>query len=114
MTIRHTFVFVAAMSLATVAHANTAGTLYVVTDTTLTADHDGNVVILADNVTLNCDGHKVNGPGETDDADLGLWCGPSTVTLKRKEEKIGSYSYSEVLTQLKTQLDRLIEAQRTA
>jgi (E)-4-hydroxy-3-methylbut-2-enyl-diphosphate synthase len=64
-------------------------------------------------VTIAVMGCRVNGPGETDDADLGLWCGPSTVTLKRKEEKIGSYSYTEVLTRLKVELDRLIEAQRT-
>ena len=39
-------------------------------------------------------GCRVNGPGETDDADLGLWCGPSTVVLKKKDVKVGSFSYS--------------------
>ena len=29
-------------------------------------------------------GCRVNGPGETDDADLGLWCGPTHVNLKKK------------------------------
>lgn len=65
-------------------------------------------------ITIAVMGCRVNGPGETDDADLGLWCGPSTVTLKRKEEKIGSYSYSDVLGRLKAELDRLIEARRPA
>jgi (E)-4-hydroxy-3-methylbut-2-enyl-diphosphate synthase len=65
-------------------------------------------------VTIAVMGCRVNGPGETDDADLGLWCGPSTVTLKRKEEKIGSFSYSDVLAHLKAELDRLIEARREA
>lgn len=65
-------------------------------------------------VTIAVMGCRVNGPGETDDADLGLWCGPSTVTLKRKEEKIGSFSYSDVLTHLKAELDRLIDARREA
>jgi (E)-4-hydroxy-3-methylbut-2-enyl-diphosphate synthase len=61
-------------------------------------------------VTIAVMGCRVNGPGETDDADLGLWCGPSTVTLKKKDLKIGSFSYAEVLSRLKVELDRLIEA----
>ena len=60
-------------------------------------------------LTIAVMGCRVNGPGETDDADLGLWCGPSTVTLKRKSEPLGSYRYQEVLPVLKQQLDRLIE-----
>jgi (E)-4-hydroxy-3-methylbut-2-enyl-diphosphate synthase len=59
-------------------------------------------------LTIAVMGCRVNGPGETDDADLGLWCGPSTVTLKRKAETIGSYRYNEVLEVLKTHLDTLI------
>jgi (E)-4-hydroxy-3-methylbut-2-enyl-diphosphate synthase len=61
-------------------------------------------------VTIAVMGCRVNGPGETDDADLGLWCGPSTVVLKRKDVKIGSFRYSEVLPRLKEELDRLIAA----
>jgi (E)-4-hydroxy-3-methylbut-2-enyl-diphosphate synthase len=64
----------------------------------------------AHRVTIAVMGCRVNGPGETDDADLGLWCGPSTVVLKRKDAKIGSFSYSEVLPRLKAELDRLIHA----
>ena len=63
-------------------------------------------------LTIAVMGCRVNGPGETDDADLGLWCGPSTVTLKRKSEAVGSYKYGEVLPVLKQQLDKLIEAVR--
>jgi (E)-4-hydroxy-3-methylbut-2-enyl-diphosphate synthase len=62
----------------------------------------------AHRVTIAVMGCRVNGPGETDDADLGLWCGPSTVVLKKKDEKIGSFSYGEVLPRLKAELDRLI------
>jgi len=51
----------------------------------------------------------VNGPGETDDADLGLWCGANTVNLKRKDVSIGAYPYDTVLVRLKEELDRLIE-----
>jgi (E)-4-hydroxy-3-methylbut-2-enyl-diphosphate synthase len=54
----------------------------------------------------------VNGPGETDDADLGLWCGPTYVNLKRGPESIGAYTYDEILPRLKAELDALIE-QRT-
>ena len=61
-------------------------------------------------ITIAVMGCRVNGPGETDDADLGLWCGPSTVNLKRKDEKIGSFGYADVLPRLKAELDRLIAA----
>ncbi len=59
-------------------------------------------------VTIAVMGCRVNGPGETDDADLGLWCGPSTVTLKRKAEKVGSFGYDVVLDELRRHLDDLI------
>jgi (E)-4-hydroxy-3-methylbut-2-enyl-diphosphate synthase len=59
-------------------------------------------------ITIAVMGCRVNGPGETDDADLGLWCGPSTVNLKRKDEKIGSFSYQRVLPRLRQELDRII------
>ncbi len=63
----------------------------------------------AHRITIAVMGCRVNGPGETDDADLGLWCGPSTVVLKKKDVKVGSFSYAEVLPRLKAELDRLIE-----
>jgi (E)-4-hydroxy-3-methylbut-2-enyl-diphosphate synthase len=64
----------------------------------------------AHRITIAVMGCRVNGPGETDDADLGLWCGPSTVTLKRKDEKVGAFGYAEVLPRLKAELDALIAA----
>jgi (E)-4-hydroxy-3-methylbut-2-enyl-diphosphate synthase len=63
-------------------------------------------------VTIAVMGCRVNGPGETDDADLGLWCAPTHVNLKRKSETIGTFRYDEVLSRLKAELDRLI-ASRT-
>ena len=36
-------------------------------------------------LTIAVMGCRVNGPGETDDADLGLWCGPTHVNLKRRD-----------------------------
>ncbi len=59
-------------------------------------------------ITIAVMGCRVNGPGETDDADLGLWCGPHHVNLKRKSELLGAYSYTEILPQLKIHLDHLI------
>jgi (E)-4-hydroxy-3-methylbut-2-enyl-diphosphate synthase len=59
-------------------------------------------------ITIAVMGCRVNGPGETDDADLGLWCGPTTVNLKKKDKKIGFFGYEEVLPKLRAELDRLI------
>jgi (E)-4-hydroxy-3-methylbut-2-enyl-diphosphate synthase len=64
-------------------------------------------------VTIAVMGCRVNGPGETDDADLGLWCGPSTVNLKRKDVKIGAFSYQAVLPRLRAELDRIIAERAT-
>ena len=62
-------------------------------------------------ITIAVMGCRVNGPGETDDADLGLWCAPNFVNLKRGEEELGGFAYDEILPRLKAELDRLI-AQR--
>lgn len=59
-------------------------------------------------ITIAVMGCRVNGPGETDDADLGLWCGPTRVNLKKGPELVGSYSYDEILDQLKEQVDKII------
>jgi (E)-4-hydroxy-3-methylbut-2-enyl-diphosphate synthase len=61
-------------------------------------------------LTIAVMGCRVNGPGETDDADLGLWCGPTHVNLKRKTESVGAYTYDEILGRLRHELDALIEA----
>ena len=61
-------------------------------------------------LTIAVMGCRVNGPGETDDADLGLWCGPNTVTLKRKSHTVGSFRYEEVLPRLRAELDQLVKA----
>ncbi len=62
-------------------------------------------------ITIAVMGCRVNGPGETDDADLGLWCGPNYVNLKRNGEKLGAWSYDEILDRLKEELDRVIAQQ---
>ena len=62
-------------------------------------------------ITIAVMGCRVNGPGETDDADLGLWCGPNHVHLKRAEQTLGQFRYDEILARLKRELDTLIEEQ---
>ena len=59
-------------------------------------------------ITIAVMGCRVNGPGETDDADLGLWCGPTRVNLKRGEKPLGAFGYDEILPRLKQELDDLI------
>jgi (E)-4-hydroxy-3-methylbut-2-enyl-diphosphate synthase len=64
-------------------------------------------------LTIAVMGCRVNGPGETDDADLGLWCAPAHVNLKKGSETIGSFGYDEVLARLKVEIDAILEARRT-
>ena len=40
-----------------------SGTLYVTSNTTLTEDQYGNVVVQGNNITLDCANHTVFGPG---------------------------------------------------
>ena len=64
-------------------------------------------------ITIAVMGCRVNGPGETDDADLGLWCGPKFVNLKRGSAELGAFPYDAILPRLKAELDALI-GQRAA
>ncbi|MDV6033927.1 MAG: (E)-4-hydroxy-3-methylbut-2-enyl-diphosphate synthase [Phycisphaera sp. RhM] len=59
-------------------------------------------------ITIAVMGCRVNGPGETDDADLGLWCGPAKVNLKRGTEALGAFGYDEILPRLRQELDAII------
>jgi len=61
-------------------------------------------------ITIAVMGCRVNGPGETDDADLGLWCGPNYVNLKRRSEPVGAFAYDVILDRLREELDALIAA----
>jgi (E)-4-hydroxy-3-methylbut-2-enyl-diphosphate synthase len=65
-------------------------------------------------ITIAVMGCRVNGPGETDDADLGMWCAPSYVNLKRGEHSLGQFTYDEILGKLRVELDRLIEEKQLA
>lgn len=59
-------------------------------------------------LTIAVMGCRVNGPGESDDADIGLWCAPNHVNMKLRGELLGSFSYEEILPRLKQELDGLI------
>lgn len=65
-------------------------------------------------ITIAVMGCRVNGPGETDDADLGLWCGPNFVNLKKGEASLGAYPYDAILPKLREELDKIIEAKQPA
>jgi (E)-4-hydroxy-3-methylbut-2-enyl-diphosphate synthase len=65
-------------------------------------------------LTIAIMGCRVNGPGETDDADLGLWCGPNHVNLKRGKESLGAFRYDEILGRLRRELDAMIAERETA
>ena len=62
-------------------------------------------------ITIAVMGCRVNGPGETDDADLGLWCGPNFVNLKHGSQELGAFPYDQILPRLKAELDALIGQQ---
>jgi parallel beta-helix repeat protein len=61
----------------------TSGTMSVTTDTTLTEDHDGSITVDVDNVTLDCDGHLVTGPGSGHGIRIGI--NRTGVTVKNCE-----------------------------
>lgn len=60
------------------------------------------------NISIAVMGCRVNGPGETDDADLGLWCGPNFVNLSCRGKKLGAFKYDEVLDKMDHELEILI------
>ena len=62
-------------------------------------------------ITIAVMGCRVNGPGETDDADLGLWCGPTHVNLKRRSVELGAFPYDAILPKLREELDKIIAGQ---
>jgi (E)-4-hydroxy-3-methylbut-2-enyl-diphosphate synthase len=59
-------------------------------------------------LTIAVMGCRVNGPGETDDADLGLWCAPNHVNLKKGSELLGQFSYDEIVPRLRAEMSKLV------
>jgi len=65
-------------------------------------------------LTIAVMGCRVNGPGETDHADIGLWCGKTLVNLKRGSTLIGSFNYDEVIEKMLYEVNKLLgERNRT-
>jgi parallel beta-helix repeat protein len=61
----------------------TNGTLTITTNTTLTEDHIGSIIVGADAIDLNCDGHTVKGPGFFASPRFGIGLrGRTRVTVK--------------------------------
>ena len=58
-------------------------------------------------LTIAVMGCRVNGPGETDSADIGLWCGPTHVNLKLGTRTLGAFTYDEILLRLREVLQQL-------
>lgn len=65
-----------------------------------------------EDLTIAVMGCRVNGPGESDDADLGLWCAPRHVNLKRRGELLGAFDYQEILVRVKEELHAMVEERR--
>jgi len=59
-------------------------------------------------ITIAVMGCRVNGPGETDEADLGVWCGPTRVNLKRGPTLVGNFTYDEILPRLRREICSLL------
>jgi (E)-4-hydroxy-3-methylbut-2-enyl-diphosphate synthase len=57
-------------------------------------------------LTVAVMGCRVNGPGETDHADIGLWCGAKSVNLKRGTTLLGTFSYDEIVQKLLRELEQ--------
>lgn len=61
-----------------------SGTMVIMTDTTLTEDHQGNILLNANKVTLDCAGHTVSGPGALGfNGGIEVAGGLSGVTVRR-------------------------------
>ena len=59
------------------------------------------------NITVAVMGCRVNGPGEADNADIGLWCAADHVNMKIHSELIGSFSFDEALERVKEEVAKL-------
>lgn len=58
--------------LPTVAASGVDSLMQIAADTTLTKDHNGQIEVVADNVTLDCADHKVTGSGTGESAGTGI------------------------------------------
>ena len=64
-------------------------------------------------LTVAVMGCRVNGPGESDDADVGMWCGGDRVNLKSGGTPVGTFSYEEVVEKAVELLKEKIAAMKS-
>jgi len=57
-------------------------------------------------ITIAVMGCRVNGPGESDNADIGVWCAADHVNIKLKSNLIGAFSFEEALSFLKNEVEK--------
>ena len=65
-------------------------------------------------ITVAVMGCRVNGPGETDEADLGLWCAPTFVNLKKGSQLLGKFPYEEVVDRLILEVKQLAQERNSS
>ena len=59
------------------------------------------------NADVSVMGCRVNGPGEADEADIGVWSGKNHVNLKRGERLVGAFGEDEILDRFMEELGLL-------
>jgi len=60
------------------------------------------------NLTIAVMGCRVNGPGESDDADIGVWCAPNHVNLKVRGQLRGTFGYDSIVSEVERELQQLM------
>ncbi|MBI5367464.1 MAG: flavodoxin-dependent (E)-4-hydroxy-3-methylbut-2-enyl-diphosphate synthase [Planctomycetes bacterium] len=55
---------------------------------------------VAEPITIAVMGCSVNGPGESEDADVGVWCGATSVRLLRQGTELGVFPYEGVIPKM--------------
>jgi len=66
------------------------------------------------NLTIAVMGCRVNGPGESDDADIGVWCAPNHVNLKVRGQLRGAFGYEVIVGEVERELKTLMSKQTEA
>jgi parallel beta-helix repeat protein len=82
-----------AIGMGAAAQPAAAADLTITSDTTLTADHQGSIVIGADGITLDCAGHHVYGPGFAG-VDLHFVTGTTVKNCNVSRFKVGFFVWS--------------------
>jgi len=65
---------------------------------------------LQEPITIAVMGCSVNGPGESEDADVGVWCGATNVRLVVQAKEIGFWPYDRIIPPLLDAVNSVVEA----